>query len=377
MRLFPRRRQRPNPLPSIWPSKRLFYETAQSFVFERDDGWDVSTRHPGHRFVAWELAVRYETACRLAELHYTQICDGPTDDEYTVRVAEIERLLGEADRLSQLELSMRAALPEDVGIIRMLAASPRPQPIMPEHSRLEDLARSCLPDADGMLAELSRLRAAAAPFQPLVHDFLVGIDREIPGAGIHTAIWQSPDQYDYPFDYQFERVLRPLRYIPTYLSSGWHDSIHVRAVVSTATAHLEGCIKKALSNDTARRPLGELLKTSAAKRLLGDEAITDMTEYVHLVGNPSKHDYTNDRSRGPVFIYEDAVLAYFLARRFGANALEASSQLDELVASVGDATRQDRYFRGARLPVSRDEPEPDSDHGSHSRATPSEAHSAR
>ena len=360
MRLFPRRRSRPNALPGFWPSERLFYETAQGFVFERDDGWEVSTRHPGHRFVAWELAVRYETACKLAETHYTQICDGPTGEELTVRIAEIERLLGEADRLSQLELSIRPALPDDTGIIRLLAASPRPQPIMPKRSRLEELARSWLPDADHVLTELSRLRTAAAPFKPQVHDFLVGIDREIPGAGIHTAIWQTPDQYHFPFDYEFERVLRPLRYIPAYLSLAWHDSIHVRAVVSTTTAHLEGCIKKALGKDTARQPLGSLLGTSAAKRLVGEEQTAGMTEFVRLVGNPSKHEYTNDRSRGPVFIYEDAVFAYFLARRFGANALMASGQVDELVASTADATRQDRYFRGGSLPVSRHEPTQDS-----------------
>lgn len=353
MRLFPRRRPRPNPLPGIWPSERLFYETAQSFVFERDDGWEVSTRCPGHRFVAWELAVRYETACRLAEAHYTQICDGPTDQELTVRIAEIERLLREADRLSRLEFSIRPALPDDASAVRLLAASPRPQPVMPERSRLEELARSHLPDVDHMLAELDRLRARARslPFKPAVHDFLVGIDREIPGAGLHSAVWQSNDRCDYPFDYEFERVLRPLRYIPSYLSLAWRDSIHVRAVVSNAVAHLEGCIKKALRKDHARQPLGTLLETSAAKRLIDEEAISGMTEFVRLVGNPSKHEYTNDRSRGPVFIYEDAVFAYFLARRFGAIALMASGQLDGLVASVENATGQDHFFRGGQLPV--------------------------
>lgn len=371
MRLFPRRRSRPNPLPGFWPSERLFYETAQSFVFERHDGWEVSTRHPGHLFVAWELAARYETACRLAEAHYIQICDGPTDEEFAARVAEIERLLGEADRLSQMELSIRPAIPDDSGVIRLLAASPRPQPIIPGRSRLEELARSWLLDADHMLAEIARLRTTTAPFKPVVHDFLAGIDREIPGAGIHTAIWQAPDQYDYPFDYEFERVLRPLRYIPAYLSLAWHDSIHVRSVVSFATAHLEGCVKKALRKDNARQPLGSLLKTAAAKRLLGSEVIAGTTEFVRLVGNPSKHDYTNDRSRGSVFIYEDAVLSYFLARRFGADALTASGQADDLVAAAEDATRQDRYFRGGHLPVSRNEPPRDNDNKSERRMAPS------
>ena len=351
MRLLPRRRQASDPLPGFWPSEWLFYETAQSFVFEHEDGWQVSTRCPGHHFVAWELAVRYETACRLAEAHYTQICDGPTDDEFAVRVAKIERLLDEADRLSRLELSIRPALPDDSSIIRLLAASPRPQPIKPERSRLEDLARTCLPDADRMLTRLDGLLTATVPFKPHVHDFLVAIDREIPGAGIHSAVWQAPDNYHYPFDYDFERVLRPLRYIPAYLSMAWHDSIHVRAVVSYATAHLEGCIKKALGKELGRQPLGALLDSSAARRRLGEEAASRMTEFVHLVGNPSKHEYTNDRSRGPVFIYADAVFAYFLARHFGADALAASGEIERLVSVVEDATRQDRYFRGGELPV--------------------------
>ena len=351
MRLLPRRRPKAIPLPGIWPSERLYYESAASVVVEHEDGWDVSTRHPGHRFVAWELAVRYETACKIAELHYTQICDGPTEEEYAVRVAEIERLLGEADRLSQMERSMRPALPDDATAIRMLAVSPRPQPIMPEASRLESLAEEHLPDASHVRSALARMEAASPPFSPQVHEFLMKVDRQIPGAGIHSAVRVGSDKYDYPFDYDFEGVLRPLRYIPTYLSLAWGDPIHVRAVVQTSTAHLEGCVKKALSKGDARQPLGALLGTSEAKKLMPSSALAGMAEFVRLVGNPSKHDYTNDRHHGSVFIYEDAVLAYFLARRFGTKALEAGSHLDDLIAATEDATRHDRYFRGGQLPV--------------------------
>ena len=351
MRLLPRRRPKVISLPGIWPSERLFYEAAQSFVSEGDDGWDVSTRHPGHRFVAWELAVRYETACRLAELHYTQICGGPTDDEYPVRVAEIERLLGEADRLSELERSIRPALPDDATAIRLLTMSPRPQPIMPEVSRLESLAHDHLPDYATVRAKLAQLEAASPPFNPQVHNFLTETDQQIPGVGIHTATWDGNDKYAYPFDYEFEAVLRPLRYVPGNLSMAWGDPIHVRTVVQMATAHLEGCFKKALGKTDANRPLGALLGTSAAKKLMPSDALAGANKFMRLVGNPSKHDYTNDRSRGSVFIYQDAVLAYFLARRFGAQALELSGHLEGLIAAAEDATRQDRYFRGAQLPI--------------------------
>ena len=351
MRLFPKRKPASDTLPGFWPSERLFYDTAQSFVFEHEDGWEVSTRPPGHRFVAWELAVRYETACQLADAHYTQICDGPTDEEFAVRVVEIERLLGEADRLSQLERSIRPALPDDATAIRLLSSSPRPQPIMPETSRLASLAHDHLPDYVNVSIKLAQLEATSPPFSPQVHDFLIGVDRQIPGAGIHTAVREGSDECDYPFDYEFEAVLRPLRYVPVNLSLAWSDPIHVRVVVQMSTAHLEGCFKKALGKSIAKRPLGTIIRTSAAKKLMPSDLLAGVDEFVQLVGNPSKHDFSNDRSRGSVFIYEDAVLAYFLARHFGAAALEAGGQLDDLVAAVEDATRHDRYFRGAQLPI--------------------------
>ncbi len=136
-----------------------------------------------------------------------------------------------------------------------------------------------------------------------------------------------------------------------YLSLAWGDPIHVRSIVQMATAHLEGCVKKALGKADAKRPLGALLCTPAAKRLIPSDARAGASEFMRLVGNPSKHDYTNDRSRGSVFIYQDAVFSYLLARRFGAHALELSGHLEGLVAAAEDATRQDCYFHGAQLPI--------------------------
>ena len=48
--------------------------------------------------------------------------------------------------------------------------------------------------------------------------------------------------------------------------------------------------------------------------------------------------------------------AYFLARRFGSAALQASGDLDSLRAAVEDSTRQDRYFWGAPLSTGVEQP---------------------
>lgn len=79
--------------------------------------------------------------------------------------------------------------------------------------------------------------------------------------------------------------------------------------------------------------------------------------------DPSKHDYINDHRRGPVLTYEDAVLGYFLARRFGTVTIVARGQLDELVVAVEETNCEQRYFHGVRLFVSRNEPAPDDNLG--------------
>ena len=95
-------RQQPD-LPGIWHSPRFFYRMARESVVEHDDGWAVQTGDPGHRFVSWELAVRYEAAAQAARLHYTQICDLAEEDECQERLGRIFGHLDEMRRLSEAD----------------------------------------------------------------------------------------------------------------------------------------------------------------------------------------------------------------------------------------------------------------------------------
>ena len=340
-------------LGGLWPLPTSFYQQAQENVISSDDGWSVSTRPPGHRFVAWEMAVRYEAACLEAAFHYMQICDMPDKREFAVRTERIAELDREAQRLSRIERAARPMLPGDPLSIRMLASSPHPQPMPPKESRLLPLVDEYLSDVRSELIEALSMNHQGEEFHPRIYDRLVAADRQIPGPGMHNAVWIPGSGYQYPFDKEYEAILRPLRYVPAYLNAASRNSVFIRSVIQTAGGHLEGCAKRLVPTRAAarhhRRPLGDLLQRAPVKSALGEQLAGDMTSFTQLSINPAKHEYTNDAGQGSVFCYADAIYAYFLARRFGSAALQASGDSDSISAAVEDSTRQDRYFWGAPL----------------------------
>ena len=313
----------------------------------------MSTRPPGHPFVAWEMAVRYEAACLEAGFHYTQICDGPNDGEFAVRAERIAGLDDEAQRLSRIEQAVRPMLPEDLLGVGILASSPHPHPIPPKESRLLSLADRHLSDIRSELTAALSMKQQGEEFHPRIFERLVTADQQIPGPGMHSAVWTPGRGYQYPFNKEYEAILRPLRYVPAFLKAASEDSMFIRPVLQFAGAHLEGCVKR-LARTTApgrhrRLPLGTLLQTAPVKNALGSQIAADMGLFTQIAVNPAKHDYTDNSRQGPVFCYDDAVYAYFLARHFGCAALQSSGDLNNLVDAVEDSTRQDRYFWGAAL----------------------------
>ena len=336
-------------LGGLWPPPASFYEQAQQQITLGDDGWAVGTRPPGHPFIAWEMAVRFEATCLEAAFHYTQICDGPDNDEFAARVERITALDSEAQRLSRIERAVRPMLPEDPRSIGMLASSPHPHPMPPKESRLLLLADRHLSDIRAELAEALSMKLNGEEFHPRIFDQLVTADQQISGPGMHTAVWTQGHGYQYPFDKEYEAILRPLRYVPAYLKVACDDSMFIRPVIQFAGAHLEGCVKRLARARHRGRPLGALLQIPSVKNALGAELAADMAQFTQVAVNPAKHDYADNSSQGPVFCYDDAVYAYFLSRRFGCATLQASGDLDNLVDAVEDSTRQDRYFWGGTL----------------------------
>ena len=80
----------------------------------------------------------------------------------------------------------------------------------------------------------------------------------------------------YPFDHEFEGILRGLRYIPAYLARAWEQPEFARSVGQTAGGCLEGCVKDMVRAGPKRhvygqKPLDGLARTAHAKRTLGAE----------------------------------------------------------------------------------------------------------
>lgn len=339
-------------LPGLWHTPRRFYGMAQESVIEHDDGWSVTTADPGHRFIAWEMAVRYEAASSEARLHYTQLCDGPTEAEYQERVRRITSCLADMSRLSEIEQAVKPMFPGGPEAIRPLVVCPRPRfADPPPEPRLEKLANQHIGDIVPTLHKVIALQKQQAPFQPEVLSLLLQADETIPGAGMHHSVLIGQRSYAYPFDAEYEAVLRPLRYALSELGQAYLRATSARYAVHTAGGHLEGCMKIVCGNRHRSKPLGALLRCAEAEKRLGADALGSMIDFTDIGVNPAKHEYANERGPIPLFVFDDALYAYYLARRFGATALEAAGKLDLAVDAACRAAAKQAYFRGDPLMV--------------------------
>ena len=195
-------------------------------------------------------------------------------------------------------------------------------------------------------------------FDPDLIPLWVRVDERIPGPGLQYAYWKQGHSPDYPFDYEFEQVLRPLRYV-VYVVYGLHDahkpSRRTRELVSVIGGHLEGCVKDLCGVTrinqpmfrTAFLPLGGLVKRHpVVRQRLGKDVCGAITTFCRLLWNPAKHDYeTPHGSPDPMIPFADAVAGYFLARALGAEALRASGRLEPVVQAI----RNERNRRADRL----------------------------
>ena len=153
-------------------------------------------------------------------------------------MARITEVLAEANQLSALEQAMRPMLPDDARRIRILAESPRPDPVPPSEPRLLSLATKHLANIHPLLLEALGKHQEGAEFHPSMFELLESADRQIPGPGIHSAVWLPTGRYHYPFHAYYEAILRPLRYIPAYLRVACTDSLFTRPVIQSAAGHL-------------------------------------------------------------------------------------------------------------------------------------------
>ena len=221
-------------------------------------------------------------------------------------------------------------------------------------SRLEDIASKYLTTIMPSLQKVITLQKKGIPFKRQALKLIMEAEESIPGAGVHYSIIKG-DCYRYPADYRYQGVVRPLRYSLSELGTAYTGHSSVRYSIQTSGGHLEGCMKVLLGWPRNRKPLGSLIKTKKAQKVLGKDLAEDMTKLTNLAVNPAKHEYTNRDGLDPVFQFPDALYAHFLARHFGAIILRKANILGYIESLEPMAGQMVQCFPGAALSISHDD----------------------
>lgn len=109
-------------------------------------------------------------------------------------------------------------------------------------------------------------------------------------------------------------VFRPLQYCAVYLHPQFADVVWLtRGIVEASCAHIESLIKRIGS--VPRLPLGKALRNRRVASMLEPELFAQVAAFATIY-NASKHDFDQDKD-SHMFSIEDAVLAYFVARKMG------------------------------------------------------------
>ena len=131
---------------------------------------------------------------------------------------------------------------------------------------------------NGLMAEIDQLTVLSDyHFEQDLYPLWVSVDNRIPGPGLQYAYWRKGELADYPFDYEFECIVRPLRYVVYSVHDIGTPYMSTRQIVYCIGAHLEGCVKDLCGTTRYRQPgsfrtgLGILSLGSLARNVVGQE----------------------------------------------------------------------------------------------------------
>ena len=209
-----------------------------------------------------------------------------------------------------------------------------------------------LPKIMPLLKEIIDAQKQNLPFQQHALSLIMKAEENIPGAGIHYSIIKD-DLYAYPvLSYKLQHIIRPLRYALNELGFAYSNASSPRRSIANSGIHLEGCVKDLIGQPRSRKSLGALMLNKRVRKKMDIKLINDISKLTNLAINPAKHEHISD-DLTPLFQFEDALYAHFLARHFGAIILEkttALKQIEKLKPKHGEYVQ---CFPGAELPVGK------------------------
>jgi hypothetical protein len=179
-------------------------------------------------------------------------------------------------------------------------------------------------------------------FETEVFPRLSPLDEQIPGVGMHYAVWDNGTPW-FPFDLEFDGIVRPLSYVPYNLAGERHPQTMSRYISMNLGGHVEECLKEFCSTLNLKyyTPVGKCVNWHRSS--LGSTLAQRIQTFFTLSWNRGKHLW-NIRKPDSVIPIEDSLACYFIARYLGATILEKCNRLDSMVAALNYAREQGKFY---------------------------------
>ena len=218
-----------------------------------------------------------------------------------------------------------------------------------ENETMYPIVRRIISDFSPLLLDQvdKALKLSVTNFKRDLFPSIKEIDLAIPGAGFQHVIWvQHEPKFPFP---GFDAIARPMKYLPTYLSSGMKFYTIARAVARESGGHVEECLKIFCStlNPPIRGyrhlPLGTLAKRSEVIDSLGTDLGTSLSEFADTLINPAKHEYGTGSPK-PIISFPNALGGYFASRILGYQLLKKAGVLEDYIKAINKAHSEGRVY---------------------------------
>jgi hypothetical protein len=149
---------------------------------------------------------------------------------------------------------------------------------------------------------------------PASYAALIELDRSLGGPGFSNIDHENRGLYAI----EDRDIFRPLQYVSTYFKMSADGSLApwlTRTLVQMSGILLESLIKRIAGVD--RLPLGAALAKPLAKRKINGENWDQLQQFSRIY-NAAKH-HVNQPKDTHLFSMEDAILAYYVARKLAAD----------------------------------------------------------
>jgi hypothetical protein len=179
-------------------------------------------------------------------------------------------------------------------------------------------------------------------FETEVYPKLSPLDEQIPGVGMHYVIWDKGTPW-FPFDVEFDGIVRPLSYVPYNLAGERHPQTTSRFISMFLGGHVEECLKEFCRTLSLKyyTPAGKCVNMH--RYSLDHKLAQAIQTFFTLSWNRGKHLWNTGKPDSVIPI-QDTLACYFIARYLGATILQKCNRLSSVMEALNYARQQGRFY---------------------------------